>query len=330
MTPSRLVAAAILSAVAGCSNDKIAGNSSETENTLARRLSVDSILSSWNRPSGVPTVATLRFDSTNFDFSKFDSAGDEFTVQRLDSTPIPFEMIFWDKAAARGRVRVRLDTDLLATGSSFDVLRRTDARNRSNPAAVWAAIPDSQKLSINSVLVDDFEHGSMLNLLPVPQAWYFSLTDSAAISWFTLGVAGAERSGNAIGIGYSANAIRGRYVLIGSLLGMQPKFFSFRTLDSLVFWARGRGTLSPSLDHYVATRGTKAKAHFALDTAWRRFRIRPIDFDSADGIGGNIGWEKIRDSVNNLSFIVSDTSDTSNELWIDDVRFYGLNRDDLW
>ena len=57
----------------GCSEDRRAGNSSETENNIAARtISVDSVLPGWNRPHGVPTVATLKLDATNFAFDEVD------------------------------------------------------------------------------------------------------------------------------------------------------------------------------------------------------------------------------------------------------------------
>jgi len=59
----------------GCFDDRISGNTTQTENTVtARSILVDSVLPDWNRPAGWPTVATLRLDSSNFDFRGSDSA----------------------------------------------------------------------------------------------------------------------------------------------------------------------------------------------------------------------------------------------------------------
>lgn len=310
--------------VPGCADSRISGNSSETENTFAaREVSVDSLLPSWNHPSNAPTVATLRLDASNFDFSKADSTGQDVSVEDLDGASIPFERVFWDKQQARGRLRVRLDTALLNRQSRFLVRSGRDTLERSDPAAVWKDLPDSQKLALNSVHVDDFERGNMQNLLPITQVWYTGRSDSGKINWFTLGAASAKRGGNALGIGYTAKSQTGDYALIGTPLG--PGLHSLRALDSLVFWARGSGTLAPSLDHWTGTRGFKARARVALDTTWKRIRIRPSDFESGDGIGGNIGWLQVRDSLTNLTFLVNGGS----ELWIDDVRLHGIDRDDL-
>lgn len=316
-----LGAASILAA--GCSADRHTGNSSETENTLAREVSVDSLLPDWNHPKKVPTVATLRLDATNFDFTKADSLGSDVDVATQDSAPVPFATVFWDKRGKRARLHVRLDTSLLAGKSRFLVRWGRPPQARSNPSAVWMGIPDSQKLEINSVLVDNFERGSMQNLLPIPQTWYTGTSDSGKITWFALGAAGAKRTGSALGIAYSANVITGQYALMGTAMG--PGIYSLRSLDSLVFLARGSGSFYPSFDHFVKNRGYKARTKVSIDSAWRRVRVRPVDFDTTIDASGNIGWSRIRDSVTNLTFMISG----SGELWIDDIRIHGIDRDDL-
>lgn len=312
----------------GCENERIAGNSSETENTLAAKtLSVDSLLPGWSRPQRSPTVATIRLDSTNFDFSEVDSAGDEVAVQKLDSTPIPFEMVYWNKAAALGRIEVRIDTQMLKSGSRFQLLWRQKAAVRSNPTATWAAIPDSQKLALKSVLVDDFERGSLRNRLPDSAYWYASSSEDATNSAAALAAAGAGRAGAALRIAYTTKAA-GAYAQIGTTLGATggaAKTYGLCSLDSLVLWVRGSGAISIAFDYLVPSTDHKAWTHSTLDTAWRRVRIRPQDLDTADGVGGNIGWNNVCNRVTNLSFIVSGGT----QLWIDDVRFHGVNRDDL-
>jgi hypothetical protein len=216
-----------------------------------------------------------------------------------------------------------MDTSLLGRNSRFLVRWGRPPQARTNPTEVWRGIPDSQKLEINSVLVDNFENGNMQNLLPIPQTWYTATSDSGKISWFTLGSAGAKRTGNALGIAYAANAITGQYALIGTEMG--PGTYSLRSLDSLVFLARGSGSFYPSFDHFVNNRGYKARVKVVIDSTWRRIRVRPIDFDTTIDASGNIGWSKIRDSVTNLTFMISGNG----ELWVDDIRIYGIDRDDL-
>ena len=324
MSRARFLLALPIVLATGCSEDRRAGNSSETENNIAARaISVDSVLPDWNRPHGVPTIATLKLDSTNFAFDEVDSTGTEVDVQTEAGIPIPFNKVFWDKAARRARLQVRLDTNLLDRRTRFLIRWKMDSKERSNPGAVWSGIPDSQRLALTSVLVDDFERGTMQNLLPIPQVWYMGGSDLGRIASFTIGAAGANRSGNALGIEYSANAALGQYALMGTALG--PGVYNLRSLDSIVFYARGSGTFHPSLDRWTNGMGYKARVKVPIDSTWRRVRIRPKDFETSIDISGNIGWRYIRDSVTNLTFMVAGGS----ELWVDDVRFYGIDRGDL-
>ena len=96
-----------------CSDDRVTGNSVETESDItARRLMVDSLLSEWSRPVGGLTVATIRLDSGNFDFSKTRDDGSDVRVQRGDGSPVPFHLDVWDVVARIGRLSVRIDSSL--------------------------------------------------------------------------------------------------------------------------------------------------------------------------------------------------------------------------
>jgi hypothetical protein len=322
---SMLAIASTLPMVLSCGNDRLVGNSSETENTIsARAISVDSILPAWNHPSSVPTVGTLRLDSSNFDFSLADSTGSGVAMRRLDGTRVPYRRVFWDKQARMARFDVRIDVPLLSGGSRFKLLLNKRPTDVGDSSAVWLGVPDSQKLALTSVLVDSFEHGTLLNMLPAQQYWYSSALDSATIGWFALVSAGAGRSGNALGIGYATTRSDSSYAVVGTKI-CASGVRSLRSLDSLVVWVRGSGTLSIAFDHLTGSTGPKAWAHYALDSNWTRIRLRPQDLDTADNIGKNRGWAAVRDSVTNLTFLVRGGTG----LWIDDIRLHGVDRDDL-
>jgi hypothetical protein len=315
----------MLALLPGCGSDRVSGNSVETENTVALGiLPVDSFLPEWNRPASHLTVATLRFDARNFDFSRSSATGRGLRLERMDSTLLPFEIVFWDSTASRGRLRVRLDSALLTRGSRIRIRSRLPQANFANSQATWQGIPDAQRLSLTSVLVDDFEHGTLWNRLPDSSLWYSSASESCSVSSPFLVPAGHGRTGNALAINYRAPQQLFRFSLLGSRLGTKPN--SLRSLDSLVFWARGSGSLSAAFDHLYGITGPKSwKSNMPLDTAWRRIRIRPEDLDPADGVGDNYGWKAVRDSVTHLTFLVN----TGSELVIDNVRLYGIDRDDL-
>lgn len=313
-----LAAASLVFLSEGCGEPRIAGSSSETENMLARTIRVDSLLPGWNLPTAAGTVATIKLDSTNFDFSQSTSNGRDVSVERQDGRLLPFEIVHWDSAAAKGRLQVRLDSALLA-GLKFIVLRwGLERKARENPAMLWKGIPDSQKLSLISFLVDDFERDTPQSLLPGTRKWY-CVKDSGSAVYPPRVLASKGRDGYALHIAYSLPSFN----LIGISLGVE---YDFRPLDSMVFWARGTGTLSPALEFFDPDVGGKAWTHIPLDsTQWRRICLKPGDFDSADHVLGNIGWEAVRARVTNISFIVEGGRD----LYIDHVRLYGLDRDDL-
>jgi hypothetical protein len=185
---------------------------------------------------------------------------------------------------------------------------------------VWRNIPDSQKLALNSVLVDDFEHGKHESLLPNAGTWYAFTDDSKQASAPSLEADTLGRSGTVAHIFYSGTK---SLLLMGLALGGR---WNLRSLDSIVFWTRGTGTVSPTLENLDSATGGKAWTHLALDsTKWTRIRIRPTDFDTADNVAGNVGWNAVRYRVTNLTFIVNGGRD----LYLDDIRMYGVDRDDF-
>jgi len=307
----------------GCS-ERIAGSTTETENVLSAVVfSVDSLLSDQERFRHAPTVATLRLDSTLMDFKATDSLGRDLIVERLDSIPLPFSVVYWDRQAALGRIHVRLDSLQQTTGSRIRLRWRCPLQVRSNPAAVWRAIPATQALALNSILVDDFERATTRSLLPDSASWYKGGTDSATVSVPKLDTAGSGRSGHALHIAYDAPSATYQYALLGIALGKNP--VNLHSLDSMVVWVRGSGKLAIALDRLTAGNKGKAWMHMTLASTWTRVRIRPQDFDSASAVGNNVGWEAVRNSITNLSFLVDGGSD----LWVDDIRFYGVDRNDL-
>lgn len=320
-----LAVVGVLPLLLGCS-ERIAGSTTETENVLtAVVFSVDSLLADQGRFKHAPTVATLRLDSSNVDFMATDSMGRDLVVERMDSLPLPFSIVYWDRNASLGRLHVRLDSLQLTPGSRIRLRWKAPLQVRSNPTTVWRAISPSQVLAVSSFLVDDFERSTTRSLLPDSASWYSVASDSATVSVPKLDTAGAGHSGHAAMIAYDAPSATYQYALLGIALGSRP--VNLRSLDSMVVWVKGSGKLSIALDRLTPGDKGKAWMHMALDSIWTRVRIRPQDFDSASptGVGNNIGWEKVRDSVTNLSFLVAGGS----ELRVDDIRFYGIDGNDL-
>jgi hypothetical protein len=313
--------------LSSCGMDRSAGNSVETESDVAARLlEVDSLLPEWNRPDGGLTVATLRLNRENFDFSRSKPDGRDVRLERQDSSLLPFEIVYWDLAARMGRLHVRLDSALLSRDAKIRVRwGGTPATSPMDPVRTWEGIPESRKLDLNSHLVADFESGGDTTLLPTRSLWKSHGMDSANVIGMTFVPAEKGRAGKALNLLYSTVNTNSYAVVNTALIRGTTEPRSLRSLDSVVFWARGNGVLRFAFDRVQGDRWPKAWTTRTLDTNWVRYRIRPMDLDTPSVIGNIVGWEGVRDSVTHLTFIAAKGS----EVWIDDVRLHGVNRDDL-
>jgi len=111
-------------------------------------------------------------------------------------------------------------------------------------------------------------------------------------------------------------------------------------LDSVVFWARSGVSdssqwISVSFDVLLDSIGLdstgyengKAWVHMELDTAWQRYVVTPKDLIEPDEnhIGGNIGWDAVKEHVTNLNFFGGGvTEGEAYEMWVDDITIYGV------
>lgn len=302
----------------GCGEDRVSGGTSETENVV---MAVDSILPDWNRPGDRTTIATVRLTAARINFAKTDSLGRDVAVERLDGSPLPFEVVYWDKRRQEGRIHVRIDTSLAAPGSLLRVLWNQGIARRSSPENTWAGIPDSQKLAVNSYLVDNFEDGDLRSLLPDSSAWVTYVYDSMAVR-STLFPREAARNGRVLHMTCTTLVANKGYMLFQASLGGPH---NLRSMDSIVFWAKGPGKIALALSKNIPTVGIKAWKHVVVDTTWTRIAVSPTTFDAVDSIGGNFGWNAVRDSITHLGFFLSN----GHHMWLDDIRVHGVDRQDL-
>lgn len=317
-----LVAFALLGA--SCDSDRRAGGSVETENLTALVVDVDSIAPRSARVGGLPIVATVRLDSTNFDFATTGPGGEHLAVESLDGSPVSFAIHRWESLEKWARVQVRIEGELLRRGSRIRLRSGSPRPSMSDSVTVWAWIPRDLVERWTSVLVDDFEQGALRTQLPVASPWYVHQADSGTISKPTLEAAGGGRSGTALRFDYDSPPPRPGYVLLGTSLANRP--VNLASLDSIVFWARGSGILSVSLDHqFPGGDVTKTWMHDDLDSNWTRWSVRPQDFDPPSSSGGLVGWSSVHDSVTTLSIFAAGRG----TVWLDDIRFFGVHVDDF-
>lgn len=312
-------------ALAACGVDRGAGNSLETENSVATKiLPVDSVLPAWNRPQERATVATLRLDRFNFPFEESRADGRDLAIETVSGMPIPFRLAAWDSSRASGRLQVRLDGATLAPGARIRLRWGLEPALRTDSAAVWTAISDSQRLALTSALVGDFENGSTRTGLQIGTSWYGVATESTTVATPEVGPDTVGWAGQVLQTTFRADTTRYRYVVVGiDLKG--PR--SLRNMDSLVLRVRGTGKVAVAFDHLVrGGTGRKAWIHFPLRQTWKRLRIRPSDLLPPNpALADNVGWDGVKDSVTHLTFLLGGGPDFQ----VDDIRFHGLDRDDF-
>lgn len=305
-----------------CAEERSAGNSIETENSVAARLlPIDSLLGASPSPTPRSVVATLRLGRANFPFDRSTRDGRDLRLETPRGEPIPFHIAFWDSAAALARLEVRLDSAVQASDRSLRLRWNVDqAKTLSDSIATWRGFSREQILAWTSVLVDDFEDGDDTSSVPGRTVWRNALTTNAGL---TLSVtdAGRGRPGKALKATYSANYPS--YVLVGVPLG--KRMVVARSLDSLVFHVRGKGLFYVAFEHLEGSNGAKAWQRFYLDSGWTRKVVRTSELEFGNGVGQVYDWPRVRDSLTDITFFAQDGS----EFQIDDIRLHGLVADDL-
>lgn len=297
----------------------------------SRWILVDSLVSEWMRPLSDPTVVTLELDSSNFDFSEAMPDGRDLRVLDEQGNLLSFQRARWDADVKKAVIRIRIGTSGMDSSTRLELRWGRPGAIDPGSAGLWKGIGDSLYAELYTLPVDDFERKSAWTAFPSPippTLWYVVpsdtsvVLDSALVADFTTAIqpAGEGRSGSAAHISYTASS--SLWFVLGTTLGPGPR--SLATLDSIVFWVRGTGNYSVSLENLVDV-GGKAIYNDTLDAAWIRKCIRPTDMLPENNIGGNVGWDNVKDILTNLSFF----SGGGNDFWIDDIRLYGVNRDNL-
>lgn len=309
------------------------GTGTGTDNTVAARtlsISVDSAMDLLQGSSSAPLPLLVRLDSSNFAFEGVRDDGSDLKTSRADGRPVPFVLRDWSKAARQASLWVRLDSFRRGMGERI-VLSwgDSDVVATSDPVGTWRGIADTVQLRRASVLVQDFESGT--GDVPLPcrcNTFYAGEKEAGALLLplthtkmdSAIEPAGAGRAGKALHVIY--NATGSNYGLVGTRLG--TGLHRFGGLDSLVLWLRGKGTLKVALENGLDTvGGAKTWINIQPDSTWRRYAIRPTDFNAPTASAR--GWNAIKDSVNTLSFFFYE----GGEVWIDDVRFHGMTHSDI-
>lgn len=195
----------------------------------------------------------------------------------------------------------------------------TKIRSSKDVEGVQVGTRPDPVVEIPENLFENFENGVA--------SWYTNVARYASAT-LTSDDAGKGREGKVAHLKYSNDSLY-NWALMGYAF---PKMQDFSTLDSIVLWARGTAMddttqwISVSMDVLVDStskyKSGKAWAHMKVNNQWKRIVVTPDDFqDSTDTNGGNLGWPAVMDHVTNFNIF---GGGGSNEIWIDDIEFYGV------
>jgi hypothetical protein len=308
-----------------------APDSSSEDLTLwaySRTLPLDSLVSGWMRPLCDTTVGFVRLDTGNFDFSQAMSDGSDLRFVDQSGSRLKYQIAYWDDSLKQAVVRVLLNgaPDI----QNVRMLWGRSAAINENYQTIWNSLPDSLIQELYTLDIDDFESGDLKANMKPPvfaHSWYYMLQDTSvtavpSVDSALSGIveAGGGRSGYAFH--WKTSSSNGHWSFLGMRLDSTAK--NWEHLDSVVYYVRGSGEYSFGIEALNELSG-KALFFDSLRTEWTRVRVRPSDFVAADSNGGNIGWYLVRQKVTNITFCAIGNA----EIWIDDVRIYGLNRDDV-
>lgn len=200
-----------------------------------------------------------------------------------------------------------------------------------------SSLPESSSSEevLNYLSVLDFENGLKSNIVfgGDSSTLYLKPTDTTSVimspgeyeAELSIVEAGAGREGHAMH--WTSSAEKGRWSFMGLWMCSSTTPCDFSAIDSIEYFVRGTGSYSFNLE--TIADGSTGKAVF-LDTLqgadeWERVVVKPSDFMEGDSTYGNMGWDFVSKRVTNIA--VPAYYDA--EIWIDDIKFYGVNRDDL-
>lgn len=238
---------------------------------------------------------------------------------------------------APGDYRIRIVVGETVTEESKNVVpyvRPAVSSSSSMPESSAAESSSSEEI-LNYLSVIDFENGLKSNIVFAGDSseLYLKPTDTTSVvmspgeyeAELSIVEAGAGREGHAMH--WTTSAKTGQWSFMGLWMCSSTNPCDFSVVDSIVYYVRGTGSYSFNLETIID--GATGKAVF-LDTLqgadeWERVVVRPSDFMEGDSTYGNMGWDFVSKQVTNIA--VPAYFDT--EIWIDDIRFYGVTKEDL-
>ena len=297
-----------------------------------QEVNLSKVIPDWMRPLSFPTVLKIYLNAQNFDFSQSLDQGQDLRLVSSATKELIYELNYFDKSQDFAVLKVRLESPA-DTNNILKLLWGKAYSSPLPPQDIWQGIDDSLQLALNSVLLDNFENDSDLNALQAPaqSGFWFTSSSHPEVNFmqpdpdekFKSALKDASpRSGKALHLIYDIASPD--WALVGSDFGENA--YNLSTLDSLVFWVRGNTSFSVALESNDREPfGDKAWVHLTASEEWESISLKPTDFLAADDIGGNMGWDFVKSHLTNFSVFVNGEG----ELWLDDIRLYGVSIDDF-
>ncbi|MBK9576359.1 MAG: DUF2341 domain-containing protein [Fibrobacterota bacterium] len=320
---NKLLAALVFCGLLGCGLDKpgvapSSGNGTSTDNVLTRKLRIDSILSDLPPGDSGPYPMLVRFDSSSLPFEASWQDGRDFRVFLDDTVPLAHFVRDWNASARHASAWVRLPSYFGHRRILTVRVGRDSLISRSNKAATWDGVSEWMRTLTSSVNLAEFEVDSIIPMTPCRcNQWYVGRSKNSSIGP-TTGIEAAAKGRNGRAFHLSYNTPAGDWTVLGTRLG--TGIHRLGGLDSIVFWARGNGSIKVALEDFRDTSDySKAWKTIALDTAWKRYSVPPSTFDANEPY--SIGWEGVKNRITTISFF----GHTGSDFWIDGISLKGIS-----
>ena len=237
----------------------------------------------------------------------------------------------WDPTIKSATINVRLES-LKDTSDTWTLEWGNTDSEQKQSKNIWEGISDSLWYDLNTVEIFHFDSGTIRSDLPAPLTrdnWYIqfhkkdSLTDSVTTSFLnSLSVLQSDtkgRPGKVMHIEYDVEYPD--IVVFGTRLTRHPHDWS--RMDSVVVWLRGDCEYEIIFETLDEDLNYKASYKGEAQSGWQRLVLRPEDFTYK--LRDYHGWDITRNKITNFTVFMYNGSN----LWLDNVRVYGVNRDDL-
>ena len=234
---------------------------------------------------------------------------------------------------------VRSDADSLTGSVSVHKIAIDNDCEADECTATWL----EESFEPSEVEIINFEDGfnSSLKAPALEGTGYFAVSDSTVESTPTpetseegLVEAGAGREGTAYH--WESNSPTGRWAFFGIFICHSDTPCDMQGLDSVEFYVRGKGRYSFAVEslgdstfngkaiYYDTLKVDSAAGRNDAET-WIRKVVCPSDFIEGDSSWGNLGWELVSQKVTTLTIATYGEA----EIWIDDIKLYGIKPSDM-